>query len=85
MIRTELVRVVKQDIFCVTRNLNESCNLVTEDILFCCNLLTVVQRNKTVLYYEHCVYFYIVIFFSPDVDPLGLKHVAITQTNIVFM
>jgi hypothetical protein len=85
MIRTELVRVVKQGMFCVMRKLNESCNLVTEDILFCCSLLTVVQRTKLFFIMNTNVYFYIVIFFSPDVDPLGLKQVAITQINIVFI
>jgi len=43
MIRTELVRVVKQSVFCGMRKLNESCNILTEDILICCDSLTAVQ------------------------------------------
>lgn len=46
MIRTELVRVVKQSVFCVMSKLSESYNTLTEDILFCCDSLTVVQPIK---------------------------------------
>jgi hypothetical protein len=46
MIRTELVRVFKQSIFCVVRNLKENYNILTEDILFCRDTLKVIQPTK---------------------------------------